>query len=57
MGEHGHFRRADAEQKHGDLSYPLRRFGNEVHRLYGVLNLGLHKKDYGWRRASSPSPT
>ena len=22
------------------------RFNNEVHRIYGVMNLGLHKKDY-----------
>ena len=46
MGEHGHFHRADAENKHGDLSYPLRRFDNEVDRLYGVLNLGLFEKEW-----------
>ena len=46
MGEHGHFHRADAEKKHGDLTYPLRRFDNEVHRLYGVLNLGLFEKEW-----------
>jgi GST-like protein len=46
MGEQGHFRRAGKEQKHGDLSYPIARFDNEVHRLFGVLNLGLHGKDW-----------
>ncbi|MBX7200638.1 MAG: glutathione S-transferase N-terminal domain-containing protein [Rhodospirillaceae bacterium] len=46
MGEHGHFHRADAENKHGDLGYPLKRFDNEVHRLYGVLNLGLFEKEW-----------
>jgi len=24
----------------------LLRFDNEVHRIYGVMNLGLHKKRY-----------
>jgi GSH-dependent disulfide-bond oxidoreductase len=46
MGEQGHFERADKEQRHGDLSYPINRFDNEVHRLFGVLNLGLHKKKW-----------
>ncbi len=46
MGEQGHFQRADAENKHGDLSYPIRRFNNEVHRLFGVLNIGLFDKDW-----------
>jgi GST-like protein len=46
MGEQGHFQRADKEQKHGDLTYPIARFDNEVHRLFGVLNLGLHGKDW-----------
>ena len=46
MGEQGHFQRADAEKKHGDLGYPIRRFDNEVHRLYGVLNLGLFNKPW-----------
>jgi GST-like protein len=34
------------DSKNGDLSFPLLRFDNEVHRLYGVLNLGLFKKQY-----------
>jgi GST-like protein len=46
MGEQGHFQRADAEKKHGDLSYPIRRFDNEVHRIYGVLELGLFNKEW-----------
>jgi GST-like protein len=46
MGEQGHFQRANAEKKHGDLTYPIRRFDNEVHRLYGVLNLGLFNKEW-----------
>jgi len=46
MGEQGHFQRADSDHKHGDLSYPIARFDNEVHRLFGVLNLGLFGKDW-----------
>jgi len=46
FGEQGFFRRASADSKNGDLSFPLLRFDNEVHRLYGVLNLGLFKKRY-----------
>ena len=46
MGEQGHFQRADNEKKHGDLGYPIARFDNEVHRLFGVLNLGLFGKDW-----------
>jgi len=46
MGEQGHFRRAAQNPKNGDQSYALLRFNNEVHRIYGVLNLGLHKKQY-----------
>jgi Glutathione S-transferase, C-terminal domain len=44
--EQGFFRRAARDSKHGDLSFPLLRFDNEVHRLYGVLNLGLFNKPY-----------
>jgi GST-like protein len=46
MGESGHFRNAAKDPKNGDQAYALRRFGNEVHRLFGVLNLGLHKKEW-----------
>ena len=46
MGEQGHFRRASQDPKNGDQSYALLRFDNEVHRIYGVMNLGLHKKRY-----------
>jgi GST-like protein len=46
MGEQGHFRRAAQNPKNGDQAYALLRFDNEVHRIYGVMNLGLHKKRY-----------
>jgi GSH-dependent disulfide-bond oxidoreductase len=46
MGEQGHFQRADNEKKHGDLTYPIARFDNEVRRLFGVLNLGLFGKNW-----------
>ncbi|MCB2108410.1 MAG: glutathione S-transferase N-terminal domain-containing protein [Rhodobacteraceae bacterium] len=46
MGEQGHFRRAAEDAKNGDQSYAIRRFDNEVHRLFGVLNLGLFRKDW-----------
>lgn len=45
-GENGHFRRAEAAGKHGDLSYSRRRFDDEVNRLYGVLNLRLSESEY-----------
>lgn len=45
-GEYIHFMLAAKNPENGDLSYPERRFTNELHRLYGVLNLGLHKNDY-----------
>ena len=43
-GEFGHFRRLKDEQ--GDQSYALRRFGDEVHRLYGVMNNRLYDRRY-----------
>ena len=46
LGEQGHFRRAAEKKENGDLTYPLRRFDNEAHRLFGVMNLGLFKKRY-----------
>src|SRR5258708_3032572 len=46
MGEQGHFRRVSQDAKNGDQAYALLRFDNEVHRIYGVMNLGLHKKRY-----------
>ena len=46
FGEQGHFFRASQNPKAGDQTYALTRFTNEVHRLYGVMNLGLHKKDW-----------
>ncbi|HTX49886.1 MAG TPA: glutathione S-transferase N-terminal domain-containing protein [Caulobacteraceae bacterium] len=46
MGEQGNFARAAQNPENGDLHYALKRFGNEVHRLYGVMNLGLHEKEW-----------
>ena len=46
MGEQGHFRRASLDPKNGDQTYAQMRFDNEVHRIYGVMNLGLHNKRY-----------
>jgi GST-like protein len=46
MGEQGHFRRASGDPKNGDQTYAQMRFDSEVHRIYGVMNLGLHKKRY-----------
>lgn len=46
LGELGHFRRAAADPKNGDLHYALQRFESEAHRLYGVLELGLFNERY-----------
>ena len=46
FGEQGHFFRAAQNAANGDLTYAVTRFTDEVHRLYGVMNLGLHKKDW-----------
>lgn len=46
FGEQGHFHRAAQNPKNGDLAYALTRFDNEVHRLYGVMNLGLFNRRY-----------
>jgi GST-like protein len=50
MGEQGHFRRASQDPKNGDQAYALLRFDNEVHRIYGVMNLGLNKEALPSRR-------
>ena len=44
FGERGHFSRVPADQ--GDQSYAQRRFNDEVHRLYGVLNNRLVDRRY-----------
>lgn len=44
FGERGHFSRVAPE--HGDQSYAQRRFNDEVHRLYGVLNNRLYDRPY-----------
>jgi GST-like protein len=46
FGEQGHFFRASQDPKNGDLAYANKRFADEVHRLYGVMNLGLFNKRY-----------
>jgi GST-like protein len=43
-GECGHFRRAG--ESAGDQSYAIRRFTDEVNRLYGVLNNRLYDHRY-----------
>ncbi|MDJ0847589.1 MAG: glutathione S-transferase N-terminal domain-containing protein [Myxococcota bacterium] len=43
-GEAGHFRRLGDGQ--GDQSYALRRFSDEVNRLYGVMNNRLYDRRY-----------
>ncbi|HEV3043829.1 MAG TPA: glutathione S-transferase N-terminal domain-containing protein [Roseiarcus sp.] len=44
FGENGHFRRLGDSQ--GDVSYAARRFADETHRLYGVLNNRLYDRRY-----------
>ncbi len=46
FGEQGHFHRAAQDPKNGDQAYAILRFDSEVHRLYGVMNLGLFNKRY-----------
>lgn len=45
-GECGHFRRAAQDPANGDLSYAVRRFDDEVNRLFGVLNHRLYDRRY-----------
>ena len=44
FGEAGHFRRLGERQ--GDQSYAVRRFADEVNRLYGVMNNRLYDRRY-----------
>lgn len=44
FGERGHF--AQVPESAGDQSYARRRFDDEVHRLYGVLNNRLYDRPY-----------
>ena len=46
FGEQGHFMRTVQIPANGDQSYAIRRFGDEVHRLFGVMNLGLLGKQW-----------
>ena len=43
-GELGHFRRL--QDREGDQSYAIRRFDDEVNRLYGVLNNRLYDRRF-----------
>jgi len=43
-GEYGHFRRLGDTR--GEQSYAVRRFGDEVNRLYGVMNNRLYDRPY-----------
>jgi GST-like protein len=43
-GERGHFARL--KDREGDQSYALRRFNDELHRLYGVMNNRLYDRRY-----------
>ncbi len=44
FGERGHFARL--KDREGDQSYSLRRFTDETHRLYGVMNNRLYDRRY-----------
>jgi GST-like protein len=44
FGERGHFSRVPASA--GDQTYAQRRFNDEVHRLYGVMNNRLYDRRY-----------
>jgi GST-like protein len=44
FGERGHFSRLPESE--GDQTYARRRFNDEVHRLYGVLNNRLYDRRY-----------
>ena len=44
FGERGHFARLKDSQ--GDQSYAMRRFDDELHRLYGVVNNRLYDRRY-----------
>ena len=46
FGERGHFGRAEKDPKNGDVAYALRRFDDEVNRIYGVLNRRLYDRRY-----------
>jgi GST-like protein len=46
FGECGNFRRAAQKPENGDLSYGLRRFDDEVNRLFGVMNNRLYDRPY-----------
>ncbi len=44
FGEAGHYRRLDESK--GDQSYAKRRYGDEVNRIYGVINNRVYDRQY-----------
>ena len=46
FGECGHFRRASQRPENGNLAYAVRRFDDEVNRLFGVMNNRLYDRRY-----------
>jgi GST-like protein len=46
FGEQNQFKKAVEDGKNGDLSWATTRFDNEVHRLFGVMNIGLFNKPW-----------
>jgi GSH-dependent disulfide-bond oxidoreductase len=46
FGENSHFRRAARVPENGDLSYPERRFADEVNRLHGVMERRLNGAEW-----------
>jgi len=45
-GENSHFRRAAKIEANGDLSYPIKRFNDQVRRVYGVLDRRLSDRQF-----------
>jgi GST-like protein len=46
FGERGHFTRAAKLPRNGDLTYPIKRFDDEVNRLYGVMENRLSDRPF-----------
>lgn len=46
FGERGHFTRAAKLPRNGDLTYPIKRFDDEVNRLYGVMENRLADRPF-----------
>jgi GSH-dependent disulfide-bond oxidoreductase len=46
FGENSHFRRAAQAEANGDLSYPVKRFADEVNRLHRVMERRLEGSEW-----------